>query len=1006
MDAAVRALAARLLIQCGIPEHFNPSREFSTVPKARDLLGSTESAWGITGIHRMLIPTANVVRTNIENAQVVHASARIHAESNFAHLFRLLHASAADVQPFVNAHVPLTAEQVAMSVVLARWPALDAVKISSWPESRKRARETVFFETDVTDDGNGPAFAWVTPTMGAGKTAIATQAACFFIEDGWNQCRDSFGAWKTAPLNRIAGMPTHSSAEHIVRAVIVAAPEHILTQWHRALKTLKPDLPIVHVRAPLEYENASAGEPLTDVLRERLFHPNDPVIILMSAATLVNRRERAARHHIRLGMAEPYSIAVAAVIVDEFHALPIDGVWSPAAAAFPSAPFVPAFRIFAITATPKQMVLDKLLHAEPGSFFKRVVYQDPTITKFGTIKKHMNNVLARFTACNVACELQHACGVSSIDRMVPVVDFRIVRVRFATHLDRLLKFHARLGTERRCMFVPDAWLGHACECDDTPWSLFGACVSIDRVRALFRRLVSLERKRCGVVSPDGDDPMRSEERPDGVTDTPEDTDTFDARVARYRAILSTNAIVTDAITMDDHGFLSGLDRAIAHMRCAACDGALSADAHVNACCSSVMCGPCARVHGASEKEGGVGARLSPCSYCDTTTSASARSVKHALRAALTHMLASGSKKVCVFATRHMVDRRSLALFQAALHGTGVRPFVTEKLVTTSVREYVMLYAKHFQKVVDDFRACDEPAACLFQENARQNASLAGVDMGFCDGAIVLGHLENEQQAFSRVLRFGTDAHASVRITRITFDDVPTVTVRVSSDRRSPEVFPKCMGYLTVSEVHAALNDVWTPHALVDTNTLLVDAADANNEVGVKVQALASIRIPSLCAPSSLSLKPVPLSVAAAPAPYGDFIERIIERSIRSDLEHAHADALPTLDVTFAPADPTASNIPFVCAHIVTPPVIGVFGDALAHTSVVFQFAASVVCELVPPDADGLCIELNAHRVPIARWFRQSDAPAEVRLPIRCPALLTVKAHFENGDEFTVEAGLL
>lgn len=49
--------------------------------------------------------------------------------------------------------------------------------------------------------GSCPSFAWITSTMGSGKTIVALHSALYTIGHGWGEVHSKLGEWGNRPVN-------------------------------------------------------------------------------------------------------------------------------------------------------------------------------------------------------------------------------------------------------------------------------------------------------------------------------------------------------------------------------------------------------------------------------------------------------------------------------------------------------------------------------------------------------------------------------------------------------------------------------------------------------------------------------------------------------------------------------------------------------------------------------------------------------------------------------------
>lgn len=1025
MDGKIRDLAARLLKACGAREDAECAYDMFPTLSERMRGAATHNVWGMAGVRRLVVPTLNVLLTNIVNTQTIPEDAHMRVESDFSHLFNLKNITEDTLRPFPTrvqtdlGSFDLLPEQLALVVVLALWPCASSFHfVAERTEGgSKRPRVATLVMHEAPDDAcDRAAFSWLLSTMGSGKTTMATLAACFFVEHGWERCAHTFPVWNALPLNGVASMPRPGSSVEIARVVLIAAPTRLMKQWERNLRAIKPQTELV-VIARLDGVRA-----LGNVLRERVRRPDTPAIVLVDAHVFLECTantadsklddERARAH----GMLGACDVAVAAIIMDEFDTWAGGARADAGGAAVP--PFISAFRTFAVTATPVDAVRLSLVRVAKEHFFKTLVYEDASIRKLDCANdaksvRRVRSTWVRFTLSNPAPEVQIACGEAAAAWMSPVVDMEILRVPYNTMLTPYLSFG---GSDARklnwwtpdvLLDVPDVEVG--AENVRSPWSIFGPSERVSAIADMFMFAAAYEARRR-MALPSAAQIFVSQEacarvmRKCGSTQASEP---FQRRLDAWRARAETNEVILHMPEMFCGGFHTRMQHVVRRLQCAVCGVRLQhTDPTISTCCTSAMCDACAPEYAARES--------AQCWCCRPVTEG-IRSTTHALLAMLASFFQHGCAKVCVFTTVSLKETAAVRLVDRVVGATDAVVFHA----TSSA---------DCQDVLDAFRTTTRRAVCHMHDDVVQCGVLSGADMGFCDGVIVLGHLENEQQAFSRVIRMGTSSRATTRIARVTFD-VPTVTVRCTpEDADGPVLLKRCPAAMKRSLFDRVVFGSWHSSAYTfgvsdgdtdepsDSETLAVGPEDERKRwllVGddadddTRVVSIDERRAPNtqdyerfVFRKAIERVHPIPDTALAGARrvedPSNIFITRVLERCIRPLLAE-DARVAPALRCELAPAFTRESRLPFVRIELDVPPVVRVDGDAVEFTSVHFQFARPIECECVPDDAGGLRIERDASGLHVARWCRLGDGDALVRLPIRCPAYMRITATFPEGD---------
>lgn len=1014
MAAAIRDLAGRLLRALGVPLDADGTT-FFPVPAQYAKALATERVWGMRGLRRVETPTLNVLMTNIADTQEIPESAGMQVECTYTHLLHLARTTASDLDGIAldgrsedGATFSLLPEQVALTLALARGACPSVFRFTSdvAPPSnaKKRPRVDPWLRTAGPGRPEDPSFAWVLSSMGSGKTTMVMHAACFHIEGGWEACRDSFASWNGRPTNGIEGCPCPGTAEKLARVVLVVVPRHLVTQWERAIRRLKPALVILTPKSPTE---------VAQVLKERADEkPDEPALMLCDAdhiIVLTHNRTEASRNEY-----PPCDVGVAALIMDEFDA------WAgrmrgckPSLSADP-APFISAFRAFAMTATPSGALRGHLVNAIANTHhLKRLLYEDPCVWKLelknnsSKTRDRVRGTWVRFIAFNPAAELQVACGEAAVRRMPATVDLEVVRVPHDVYAAAFIHPTQSMYmlADQRNIILSRMQSSHDQAKRTSPPSCVALCGAafVNHICTRATSLVELVRVAKHVAYTylirHNRDPRQTSEYAK-----------FPATVERLceectdTALL--NAIPSDIFCSGDvEAFHTGIAEHIlqcgARARCASCRASLAGvpphAVFVNRCCSSLMCEACVNAHkGALDDRSCAGCCVLaagglPASLADIRD----ETLVHTLHAVLARLLADGHRKLCIFA--------------AAPYFSGARD-VQEAAKCLDVDIFMMKEKSHscttdttgdpdIQNIVDAARDATSPAACFFRDDKFMNANLAGMNMGFCDAIVVIGYLQNEQQAFSRALRMGAREGHAVKIVRVTFDE-PTVDVVVRHPTTGETTFKNVHAVVSRGDALQSLNitsGVIHPPGFAQAmfQTLLDAPRDEEGAVRITLAPDANDDLEALldthrkrggrAAKDDDRPATVP-DVRAATGANAAFVRCVLDACFQRAVDDLAPSVLPEMRCAIRPA---SSDEAFASFEIAMPPVAHIDGDLFTSQSIHIGFKRCIDCDCVPEDACGVVI---AHDGPggtlTARWTQQGLEQPTVARPITWPAAAT------------------
>lgn len=770
----VRQVARDLLFtRYGVPQD-GRHRMF---PTAGDVLRgeSTEAVWTMAGARRVTTTTLNVLMTNILESQTVPHGVGLDIFSDYENLWSLTDITTDDLRAFDlrghsadGATYPLLPEQVALMVALARGPSLSKMEF--------RSRDS----TDVIEmsppDGPHASFSWVVSTMGSGKTTMVLNAACFHVQDGWDACRSNFDTWRQNPVNGYASVRP-GNAEQLARAVVVVAPAHLYQQWRSHIQRDKPNIALVQVVSapPVFATEDSLATKLVHALRDAGASPDAPRIILCTVDTFV----RAFCRLDASGITRTHKnckIGAAALVMDEL------AVWANYCHGTSrtyvrdalSIPFLTAYRMYGITATPVRALTEEMVKMNATTFFKNLFFSDPNIRTL-RLQGQDAKSLARerdtwrlFCAYNPAPELQISASRAATRFMPTHVQFENVMLPFN------MTFNAFFNAEKASRTNESASLPmmRNAHLYGTTWPKLS--LQVGQNHSTLEDIVDRHTYMsyaAALASPMWYAASVVRDLAPLCTDQ--------ARVAE-----ATNEVQTRWIASNDRDVMmnrmlrSAVRDAVAYGMCAVCHSTFStaSTTHGNACCGSLMCNACIQIHGAQTIQAQEGARTQ-CAVCTfpspdvkqldpATLSLRDIAIERptfaaALRHVLKVLLADGRRKILIFCNAHAGN--SLAAWNRAAFGLQMQLFASVNV----------------PHAVRDMKQCAIPSACRIVDDA-SNFELSGLDLGFCDAIIALGKLKNDQQAFSRALRMSAVPSAQqrdLRIVRVDFE-TPRLTLRV------------------------------------------------------------------------------------------------------------------------------------------------------------------------------------------------------------------------------------
>lgn len=1025
MAAKIRQLGQRLLVARGVPDDAPVGAMFAmSGSDTRDW--DTENVWGMDGMRRVITPTRNVLLTNIMDSQTVPKEAALRIECDCAHLRFLARVKAKDLQHVAldgagedGAPFELTPEQVALVLTLVRGASPSRFRFFNIrpPQDEptaKRRRD----EGDVVKFGPAtaehPSFSWVVSTMGSGKSTTVLHAACAHIEGLWASCRDTFPSWNRMRVNGMECMPRPGTSICVARVVLIVAPSHLIAQWERVIRRTKSNVQLDVVTSDASDANRQRTL-LGHALRRHAETPervDEPWIVLTNEKqfVLATRNTQDRRDDCEVG--------VAALVLDEF------GAWAPRAmgsrpdkAADPP-PFISAFRTFAVSATPASALTSADVNSMSSTnHMKLWLYADPfcaSITVSGKPTESLRRargMWTRFVCSAPAPELQRACGESAAERMPPEVDLEVVRVPHDLHLGTFIALATDEYNEDAARLENTCFERGAYGGGQTLFGIRGLKKVFSEPRATLTD-IQTAMEYAAVRSYDKQSwrriPATVKERRAAAHAAlaPKCTDEM------WTAKMENERFADTVLDAVDAGLVRYVASVAKRVRCASCGAVPAADPRVNLCCTSIACGAC---HAAF-----------PSCWC-CTVPAKVRSAQprpfcdmrgtplvHALHEVMKRFGLMQRKKLCIFTASAMLPAESIV--RTAAEGTGIRVFARAD--------------GNAQTIIDAVRDATTPAACHFSDHAIENASLSGMDMGFCDGVIVVGYLSNEQQAFSRVLRMGTAVVDCVKIVRIAFDE-PAVDVEMIRADTSAMLYH--VPTLSAQHVLATKGLAFSSPVGFGATTFGTLADVARDIDGTVRLSVSNGDVEAFARDfRGGGDKGAPRAVAAPialPPPNPDFIAGILDACVA---QHMHDEVLGIgamfdfdADAFDAPAGHDAPDLvlptSFRCEvrpadgagasyaqfEIEMPPVKWITGCLVTKRSMHVDFEHTIACDCVPEDAGGVIIAFDRPDALTARWLQLGTKTPSAKRPLTQASIATFTVTVpKEGGSVTFTADVL